>query len=199
MYPFHTRGWAILAGGCALSVLAVIVSYWWVGLLFVLLGVFGLWFHRNPSRTVPENTAVVSPTDGTVRRVEECPDTGGSIVTVYLGLSDVHFIRSIRTGQIESVERYSGKNLPALFSMSEKNNRVTFTYESGDEVTMFTGVLARRLLPLIDTPMNLSKGSRIGLISFGSRVQFTLTTQSVDSIQVSEGDEVIAGETPILK
>lgn len=161
----------------------------------VLIAFFILWFHRDPDREIP-SAGLTSPVDGKVKNIRETDD-GIVEVSIYLGLSDVHIARSPKQGYIENIYRKGEGNFPALLSRSKKNNSLVFSYESGMEVSIMTGVIARRLQSKISTEA-VSKGERIGLISFGSRSILRYQSDNYD-LTISEGDKVTAGETIIGK
>lgn len=159
----------------------------------VLIAFLILWFHRDPKRRIPSE-GLTSPVDGKVKSIRETDD-GITEISIYLGLSDVHMARSPKDGYVEDIYRRGEGNLPALLSRSEKNNSLVFSYESGMEVSIMTGVIARRLQSKISTK-SVSKGEKIGLISFGSRSILRYNSDNYD-LKVSEGDRITAGETII--
>jgi len=159
----------------------------------VVLAFLVLWFHRDPERDVPSK-GLLSPVDGRIKDIRDI-DEQYTEVSVYLGLSDVHIVRSPRGGHIETIRREGQGNLPALLSMSEKNNSLVYNYQDGLEVAVMTGVIARRLQQKINTG-SVSRGEKIGLISFGSRSTIRYSSEDYQ-LMVSKGDKITAGETII--
>lgn len=166
--------------------------------LGMLMSIFVLWFHRNPNREAEGKNGYTSPFDG---RVEKIEDRGDEVFfSVYLGLKDVHSIRSHTSGTISDINRTNGYNFPALITeLSEKNNSLSFNYEEGDSLTIYTGVLARRLINETREEKRVERGEEIGFISFGSRGTITINKQNFSTIRISEGDKIRSGETIIAE
>jgi phosphatidylserine decarboxylase len=64
-------------------------------------------------------------------------------------------------------------------------------------VRLITGLIARRIVPWISQGPVVSKGERISLIQFGSRVNLYLPLNS--RIEVKLGDRVVGGETVMAR
>ena len=62
------------------------------------------------------------------------------------------------------------------------------------KVTQIAGFLVRRIVSYVEPKSRVSKGERIGLIHFGSRVDLRFEAAGID-IMVSEGNRVLAGQT----
>lgn len=160
----------------------------------ILLSILFIWFHRDPPRDIAEN-GVVSPVDGTVKSIDRSNDRVK--ISIYLGLSDVHIVRSPVDGIITNMYRSGEGNYPALLDISEKNNSLVYEYEKGIEVAIMTGFIARRLKSKVDAG-GVCRGDRIGIISFGSRSTVSFSSNRYE-LKVSEGDKITAGETNIAK
>jgi phosphatidylserine decarboxylase len=162
----------------------------------IILSTFILWFHRNPQRTPESSTGYISPIDGRIEKIE-CKENE-IFISVYLGLKDVHSVRSPIDGTISSIDRTNGYNFPALITeLSEKNNSLSFEYSNGDIITIYTGILARRLISETVENESVETGDEIGFISFGSRGTITIKKKNLKDIKVSEGDKIYSGETLI--
>lgn len=162
----------------------------------VLLSSFMLWFHRNPTRTPDYSGSHISPVDGKVQSIKKNQEEVQ--VSIYLGLTDVHTVRSMSDTTVESVSRGDGGNYPALLQdLSEKNNSLNYSFENGDHVSVFTGFLARRLVNESESGESVNAGEEIGFISFGSRCVIRIDKGNIESLQVSEGDTVRSGESVI--
>jgi len=162
----------------------------------VFISSFMLWFHRNPNREADQSGSHLSPVDGKVQDVDE--DDGMIRISIYLGLTDVHTVRSMSDTRIRGVERGGSGNYPALLrNMSEKNNSLNYEFDNGDEVSVFTGFLARRLVNESNTGDHVDAGDEIGFISFGSRCVIQIDERNIDEVYVSEGDYVKSGSSVI--
>ena len=62
------------------------------------------------------------------------------------------------------------------------------------KITQIAGILVRRIVSYVEPKSKLSKGERIGLIHFGSRVDLSFKSAGID-VKVSEGTSVLAGQT----
>ena len=60
-----------------------------------------------------------------------------------------------------------------------------------------TGLIARRIVPWVQTGDVVAKGERVSLIQFGSRVDLYLPLKA--RIAVSLGDRVVGGETVMAR
>ena len=63
-------------------------------------------------------------------------------------------------------------------------------------ITLITGILARRALPYVKAGQKLSKGERISIIRFGSRVDLLVNSPNL-VIKVRAGERVLAGTTTL--
>ena len=61
------------------------------------------------------------------------------------------------------------------------------------KVIQIAGVLVRRIVSYVKPNTEVSKGERIGLIHFGSRVDLLFESAGVNLL-VKEGDKVLAGQ-----
>lgn len=164
--------------------------------LGVFISSFMLWFHRNPNREADQSGSHLSPVDGRIQEVNEDDDT--IRISIYLGLTDVHTVRSMSDTQITSIERGGSGNYPALLkNISEKNNSLNYSFNNGDEISVFTGFLARRLVNESNTGDYVVAGDEIGFISFGSRCVIHIDKCNFDEVYVSEGDYVKSGSSVI--
>jgi phosphatidylserine decarboxylase len=177
------------------AALLAISSLW--GLLGVALSGFVVWFHRDPARS-PAGSGAVSPADGKVAVIREADD-GRLRVGVFMNVHDVHVNRAPLDGTVESVDHRSGGHRPAFDKESEHNERVRV--DCGDyEVVLIAGAFARRIHPYVDAGDDLSRGDRIGHISFGSRADLLLPAEyERQDVVVREGESVTAGETVLAR
>lgn len=184
------RGIIISVPILVLGFLTVYTIDYIFALVPLLIIIFVLYFHRDPSIEFEEN-GVISPCSGEVTDIEETQDY--TEVSVYLGLLDNHIIRSPVSGTINKITRKEGGNKPAFLNSSEKNNRMVYQYDNLS-ISVMTGFIARRLKKLVDEDSNVKIGDRICLISFGSRTNIRIYDCTADDIEVSEGEKIRIGQ-----
>jgi phosphatidylserine decarboxylase len=188
--------------GVALAAVAVIVwsGTHMIGLTAVpvLLGIFLVWFFRDPPRRVPGAPGlIVSPADGKVEDAEWIETTGGSRVrvSIFLNVFDVHVNRVPVSGTVTLAEYREGQFLNALNAESAVHNEQTLvTIDAGDYSVSFkqiAGLLARRILCNLHEGDQVVRGERMGLIKFGSRVDVLLPAGV--ELRVRAGDRVKGG------
>jgi phosphatidylserine decarboxylase len=204
----------------ALSLLAVAALVAWFthgwpwgrvcSILPILLALFFLWFFRDPERTVPAGEGViVSPGDGLVTETAaiNTPEGPRQRISIFLSVFDVHVNRSPIGGVLSSVNYQKGKFLNAMNPASaERNEQNTITVrgqgaDAGFEVTFkqIAGLLARRIVFGFKEGQAVTRGQRVGLIKFGSRVDVVLPGSATLCVKVGErvkGGASILAEMP---
>ncbi len=164
----------------------------------LLLGVFFLWFFRDPERAIPtESGAIVSPADGKVTDVSWVTLEGEKLarISIFLNVFDVHVNRSPIAGIIRDVRYQRGKFLNAMDQASAEENEQNIVRVKGDGQTVIfkqiAGLLARRIVFHPRVGDHLQRGQRVGLIKFGSRTDVLLAGNA--TLQVKVGDRVRGG------
>jgi phosphatidylserine decarboxylase len=162
-------------------------------LILIGLSILLLFFYRDPHREIHEG--IISPADGLVQKVEK--RSGMIYISIFMGPQNVHVNRSPVDGVVLSQKHRDGGNLPAFSKDSDQNERLVTKLETDIgvfKVTQIAGFLVRRIVSYVEPKSRVSKGERIGLIHFGSRVDLRFEAAGID-IKVSEGDRVLAGQT----
>ena len=166
----------------------------------ILLGVFFLWFFRDPDREIPADAlAVVSPADGKVTDVSPTLLGGqpSTRISIFLNVFNVHVNRSPVSGVITAVNYRRGKFGNAMGEISAEENEQNIVTVQGDCGTVvfkqIAGLLARRIVFTRKVGDVVARGERVGLIKFGSRVDVLLP--SAAAIQVKVGDYVAGGSS----
>jgi phosphatidylserine decarboxylase len=168
-----------------------------VGLILGLLVLFAFfaWFFRDPERPVGPN--IVSAADGRVKAVERARDRWR--VSVFMNVTDVHVNRFPLGGRVERIEDSGSGFRPAFAEDAAHNAQRTYhlaTSLGPVEIIQMTGILARRLVSFVGPGDERPKGSRLGMILLGSRVDVLLPLDRV-RVLVRPGDRVRAGVTSI--
>lgn len=161
----------------------------------ICLTVFFVAVFRDPPRKIGKG--IVSPADGTVRDVS--PEKG--LVSIYLALRNVHVTRAPFDATVVKSVRVRGKHKPAFSKSTPSNERVEIDLSTsiGDmTIVQMTGAIARRIVPYVREGQALSKGTKLSLIRFGSRVDIRLPPEQVQ-ILVQKGQRLYAGRTSIAE
>jgi len=170
------------------------------------LGGFFAYFFRDPDRSVPQDPAlVVSPADGKVMIAGPSdgrwsPPGAWKQITIFLSPLDVHINRTPVAGRITRIEYRPGSFLPAYHESSNDNELNEIWLDADGQqivVRQVVGILARRIVCRVGEGQMLSRGERIGLMKFGSRMDVFLPERAEISVRV--GEHVVAGETVIAK
>ncbi len=193
---------ATLLGKIVATVSTVLVVLW------ILFALFTLYFFRDPNPTVPSiPIAIVSPAHGTVDVIDETKELefmGGPCqrISIFLSVIDVHVQKAPISGKIVYFKHRTGKFLSATRSdCAEHNENVLLGFESTDYpgqklgLRLIAGLIARRILPWVESGETVARSERISLIQYGSRcdVYLPLNVKIVTKL----GAKVKGGETII--
>jgi len=172
--------------------------YW--ALPCFLLAASCMYFFRDPDRQIPEGPVAVSPGDGKVVQIRPL-DNGGSRVSVFLNIFDVHVNRIPVDGVVTGSEYRRGKfNMANLEDASAENEQNSLTIDSaGSQVTVvqIAGLIARRIVCDKKIGDIVDKGQRYGLIKFGSRMDVFLGPEWKLTVQL--GDRVKGGSSILAR
>jgi phosphatidylserine decarboxylase len=168
-----------------------------------IVTLFIVYFFRNPHRTVPtDENAVVAPADGVIIYLgpsnEEHLGKEMTKISIFMSVFNVHVNRAPLTGRVLEEFYEKGKFLDV------RDERATFENErSGlvleDEkgkkivVVQVAGLIARRIVCYLKKGDSTVRGSRYGLIRFGSRLDVYLPPEA--DVRVKTGEKTVAGET----
>jgi phosphatidylserine decarboxylase len=192
--------------------LAAALSFLAAPFLLLAYGVF--LFFRDPERYPPEDeAAILSPADGRVCMVKECPlpaelidalpegippQTLHTRVSVFMSVFNVHVNRMPTAAKILKMAHVPGKFLNAsLDKASTDNERCCYLMQAPCGtvygVVQIAGLVAKRIVPFVSDGADLARAERFGLIRFGSRLDVYLPAGA--RAEVREGQTMVAGET----
>jgi phosphatidylserine decarboxylase len=206
------EGYKFAAGPLFAALVAVVCArifgraIWFdaAAVIFLLLGLFVLYFFRDPERRIPADPdAVVSPADGRVVVVtpEELEGRAGQRISIFLSVFDVHVNRAPVSGTIASLHYRRGRFHGALFeraSAENEQNVIRMATPRGDmEFKQIAGLIARRILFWKQRGESVGIGDRVGMIRFGSRVDVWLPARA--EIAVRPGDTVRGGSSILAR
>lgn len=184
---------------------ALAKRYGWAASFAGLAAFFGFFF-RDPERQVPEGSGlIVAPADGRVMIAGPTdgrwsPPGDWKQVTIFLSPLDVHINRAPEEGRITRIAYRRGAFLPAYKENAAQNelNEIWIDHEGQTIVArQVVGLLARRIVCRVREGQVVTRGQRIGLMKFGSRMDVFVPVQA--ELTVSVGQHVIAGETVIAR
>ena len=193
---------ARFVGNVVLNYFAVLLSLW------VLFAAFTLYFFRDPEAVGPlEAKTIVSPAHGTVDVVGETEEKefmGGRCqrISIFLSVIDVHVQNAPVSGQVQFLKHTLGKFLSATKAdCADFNENVLIGFAPISYpahklgVRLIAGLIARRIVPWIQTGETVQRSERISLIQFGSRCDVYLPLGM--KVQARLGQKVKGGETVI--
>ena len=189
------RGFPFVAAGLLLAAACWYGRQWSPVLapgsaVFGLAAAFMAFFFRDPRRRAPALPgAVVSAADGRVVSVEQLAhddylDGPATRISVFLSVFNVHVNRVPHEGEVDFVDRRTGRYRVAYAEQaSEDNEQSVIGIRCGDQrlvVKQIVGILARRIACRLVPGQQVSRGERFGLIRFGSRVDLILPESDPD-------------------
>jgi phosphatidylserine decarboxylase len=207
--PFVRAGLAelvLIGGGFALVAVAAGLYWWPLALPFVVLAGLVVWFFRDPSRQIPDETGtIVSPADGKLVQIDriEDPEFGPCVqFGIFLSIFNVHANRSSLPGRVIAVRYKPGKFLNALRPESAQENEnldlILARTDSSDQkfrIRQITGQFARRIVCWVRPGDVLTRGEMFGMIKLGSRTELIIPDSESLEITAKMGDKLRAGST----
>jgi phosphatidylserine decarboxylase len=199
------EGWPFVAAPLCAGAVVWIIGWPAAGILLMALGAFSLFFFRDPKRhcaSGPE--AACAPADGKVIKV--CPAPPDMVerglsqqVSIFMSIFDVHVNRAAMDGELTEYSYNEGRKFSAFKDKASFENEQNLSVWEGSAgriaLKQIAGLVARRIVFDHSPGDTVSRGERIGLIRYGSRVDVFLPETA--TILVAEGDRVRAGESAI--
>jgi len=178
------------AAAAAWAALRLCWAFWAVAAVVAALGLWLVWFFRDPDRTPPAEAGVLlSPADGRVADVtpigEEGPLGRPAVrVGIFMNVFNVHVNRSPAAAAVQRVEHRDGVFLDARDPHAAERNESTTVHlirsVGGAEppviVRQIAGLIARRIVTDVVEGQRLAAGQRLGMIKFGSRVDLLVAS-----------------------
>ena len=204
--PVAREGYPFIVFIAFATLVAALLEYEFFATLLLFLTGFVFYFFRDPERIIPDSEdGVVSPADGKVILVEKIFDdrfVNEHVykVSIFMSIFDVHVNRLPFAGVVEKIQYASGSFYAANTDQGGLANEHCALILSTPKdfryaVVQVAGLVARRIVCWAEKGDTLERGSRFGLIRFGSRVDIYLPQQA--QIEVRSGQRVRAGETII--
>jgi phosphatidylserine decarboxylase len=198
-------GLPFIGGALTIALVSGAAVSWSLAAPFFVLGVFFLFFFRDPERRIADSADVVlSPADGRVlvagpAIAEAAPPGAWQQVSIFLSLMDVHVNRVPASGHVMNITYSPGRFLPAYrHDAGTANERCEIWIDHNGQTIVarqIVGVLARRVVCRLETGATVRAGDRYGVMKFGSRMDVFVPTSA--EIRTKVGDLVRGGETVI--
>jgi len=208
--PPHPAGRPFLLGCLVIIAVGIFVGFWLI-LIGVCLGLFCLFFFRDPTRVPPARPGtILAPADGRV--VSVAPGVppaelglGSAIrcrISIFLSVLNVHVNRVPAAGVVTRIAYRHGAFLNASLdkaSDANERNAIALRLPDGRElaVVQIAGLIARRIVCSLREGDTVHAGDRLGIIRFGSRTDLYLP-EGVEAL-VLEGQTMIGGETVLAE
>lgn len=180
------------------------------GIIFILatsiLLFFNLQFFRDPLR-LPENgddfeNGILSPADGVLFEIDSKSEPGTTIYRIRMRFWDVHVNYMPLAGTLISRTKKRGILLPILPILNKysknRNARQTLIFQSPlgfkFKVIQISGTLAYRTVAYGKEQQFFEKGSKIGMIRYGSETDLHLPSD-LTAPKVPIGTKIKSGKT----
>jgi len=194
---FNLTGWLFIS----IPAFSILLSF---ATLILLIAV--LQFFRYPERIGKTGEKLVlAPADGTVCLIEETEEKeylkqNCLKVSIFMSPLNVHVNWVPVSGQVIFLKHKQGQFYAAFKDKSaEENERfgTLIRLPDGREIltNQVAGAMARRILNFLKTGQQVSPGTEMGFIRFGSRVDLYLPTNT--KLMVKLGDKVTGTQTII--
>lgn len=191
---FHKEGYKIIVISLVLFTGLILIAnklldknwiFYLIALVLAALLYLVLQFFRNPDRTAPlDSNVITSPVDGKVVVIEEVYESEyfkdqRLQVSIFMSPLNVHVTRYPSSGRITYSKYHPGKYLVAWHPKSSTENErttvVVHTEKFGDIMfRQIAGALAKRIINYAEEGQDIQQGSDSGFIRFGSRVDLYL-------------------------
>lgn len=203
----HREGYLIIAITVVLLLLLNVVTIVFVPLLFLfaLVGSFIFFllvvqFFRNPKRNIlqSDNNLVYAPADGKIVVIEDTDEPEyfkdkRRMISIFMSPVNVHANRNPVSGTVTYKQYHPGKYLVAWHPKSStENERATVVIDNGNAeilIRQIAGAMARRIKNYLQVGQQVTQGSEMGFIKFGSRVDVFLPLNA--KIEVKMGQAVL--------
>ncbi|MDP7287309.1 MAG: phosphatidylserine decarboxylase [Phycisphaerae bacterium] len=179
-----------------------LVIYFWV-----------LWFFRDPERDTPQAPGLfISPADG---RIADITNIGtdselgrdGVRIGIFMNIFNVHLSRCPVNAVVESVDHKPGLFLDVRDPHASERNesttiRLKYQHQGAEYpivVRQIAGLVARRIVTDLSEGQSVTRGQRIGMIKFGSRLELLVPTELVSEVCVQVGQVSRGAETVLIE
>ncbi|MCD6580623.1 MAG: phosphatidylserine decarboxylase family protein [Desulfuromusa sp.] len=202
--PIAREGYPFIALFGFITLVFALLGWAILTLLLLFLTLFSVYFFRNPERIIPEGDGlVIAPADGKVIFVGDVQEDRyfkGRVtkVSIFMSVFNVHVNRVPCNGKVVEMYYNKGAFVNASYDKASESNEqsgILLETDSGSRIlfVQIAGLIARRIVtyPIIGDV--LQRGTRYGLIRFGSRVDIYFPKDA--TVTATLGERTVAGET----
>lgn len=205
-FPVARPGFIFITAAILLTGMFFYFGWSFTAWFFSAVTLFVIWFFRDPDRDIPGDAkALVSPADGkviVVEKIDKCEYLPEKCikVSIFMNVFNVHVNRVPFSGMVKKVIYNPGKFMNASFdkaSAHNERNALVINADNGADyaVVQIAGLVARRIVNCAGQGEKLVRGSRYGMIRFGSRLDLYLPENF--QIKTAVGEKTRAGSTII--
>jgi phosphatidylserine decarboxylase len=216
--PIHREGYPFIALFAAVNLLAFLFATW-LGWVLLPVTIWCIAFFRDPERKTPDAPGlIICPADGKLLPIVDAVppaelgmgDTPRPRLSIFMNVFNVHVNRNPVSGSIIALAYRPGKFFNASFDKASIHNermsirlRPSSDSSGGDSgardlaVVQIAGLVARRIVCDLAQGQGVTRGTRFGIIRFGSRVDVYLPPGT--EILVQAGLKTVAGETILAR
>lgn len=205
-FPIARPGLPYIIVATLITFFLALIGFSLLSFFSLILTLFICFFFRDPDRVIQDKIgAVSSPADGKVviaELIDDNPYFGGPCkkISIFMSVFNVHVNRVPITGTVYDINYFPGKFINANLdkaSLDNERNALIFEMDNGLKyaTVQIAGLIARRIICGVQSGQKLNRGSRFGLICFGSRLDVFLPPDT--EIAVNLGDKVQAGTSII--
>ena len=194
--PIATEGFPFIAGAACVAIVSALLSWTPLAVIGCLVMAFIIFFFRNPARVVPAaEGSVISPADGVIIYLgdahEEHLGEDMHKISIFMSVFNVHVNRMPVTGRVLDTFYKKGKFLDvrderATFENEQKGLVIETDGGARLVVVQVAGLIARRIVCYPGKGDSVVKGTRYGLIRFGSRLDVYLPKSATLRVALGE-------------
>jgi phosphatidylserine decarboxylase len=171
-------------------------------ILSLITIIFLLFFFRKyngPFKCLTNNNILISPTQGKIINMSQKNNI--LRISIFLNIHNIHVQYYPIDGLITNIYHKSGSFHPAsILKKSNNNERIETTISTpfGNIIIyQIAGLIARRIVSFDYVGKTIKKGTPMGLIKLGSRVDLLVPTEKIKSIFISNGNYIEIGSKMI--
>lgn len=181
------------------------LTAWIIIIASIIVFLFIVSFFRSPKRDFTiSHLQIICPADGKVVVMEEIFDTEyfqekRLQVSIFMSPANVHINRIPMSGEVVYSQYHKGKYLvawnPKSSTENERHSVVIKNEAATILVKQIAGALAKRIVNYLKVGQQVTQGSEMGFIKFGSRVDVLLPLGATVDVKLNQ---VVKGGVTVL-